>query len=339
MILVVALHTYVLCFMDGNVKDYELSYNIFFGFFRMPLFYFISGFVFFKDNRDWNSTTLKQFIFSKVRIQLLSTFVFFTLFCWLFQKDIKSSIFNSEKEAYWFTYVLFIFFILYIGIDIITCRLSKKKSFNNFTIITSFVVGILLYYSKNNGSLLNILPPQMTTLLSISKWEYFLFFSFGCFIHKYYVYFLRMQNLKYVKGLALFIFVCASICLFYQNINNFIYIHNYILKLITALFGIMLVMLLFKDNECHLSNSTKLGNCLQYIGKRTLDIYLLHYFFLPYNMSFVGNWLKIYPNPLLEFILSSSIALIVIVCCLLISKIIRLSPMLTYLLLGGKKSL
>jgi fucose 4-O-acetylase-like acetyltransferase len=95
-------------------------------------------------------------------------------------------------------------------------------------------------------------------------------------------------------------------------------------------------MFVFKENENHLSSSTKLGNSLQHIGKRTLDIYYLHFYFLPYNLSFVGKWLDKNPNPLLEFSMSLTLALLVVVCCLLVSKIIRISPTLAYLLLGVK---
>ena len=81
MILVVAVHIYSLCFMQGNVEEYDLSYNNFFGLFRMPLFFFISGFVFYKSNRLWNLASLNKFFKDKIRVQLFSTSIFFLLFC------------------------------------------------------------------------------------------------------------------------------------------------------------------------------------------------------------------------------------------------------------------
>ena len=339
MILVVTWHIYALCIMHiGDVllfEEYDLSYNNFFRLFRMPLFYFISGFVFYKLNRQWNIPTLKKFMTSKVRVQLFSTLVFFLLYCWLYQKDIMYSIFELHKTGYWFTYVLFVYFVIYIGIDMIICWICRKTPFNNITIITSILAGLILYYSINNGFLLNLLSPQMTTLLSILKWQYFIFFSLGCLIHKYYDTFINVQRNNYVKGAILVLFVSCTICIFYQN-STVIIIHNYILKLFAGILGIVLVMFLFKEHESHFSNTTRLGKCLQYIGKHTLDIYFLHYFFLPYNMSYVGQWLLKYPNPILEFFTSVILALIVISVCLLVSRIIRMSPLLTYLLLGGK---
>lgn len=335
MILVVAVHVYSLCFMQGNAKEYDLSYNNFFGLFRMPLFYFISGFVFYKLNRNWDFSTLVQFISNKIRVQIFSTLIFFFLFCWLYQKEIYYSLFDTQKAGYWFTFILFIYFILYIGIDKTVCWISRKNAFNNITITTSFVVGLLLYYLINNGSLLSILAPQATTLLSITKWQYFIFFSFGCCIHKYYESFLEIQNKRYVKDGILLLFVCCTICFFYQNQTGII-IHNYIIKLLSGLSGIMLVMFVFKKNEQYVSYSTKLGACLQFIGKRTLDIYFLHYFFLPYNLSFIGKWLDKNQNSLIEFCMSLVLAFVVLACCVLMSKIIRLSPTLAYYLLGQK---
>lgn len=336
MILVVAVHIYSLCFMQGNDNEYDLSYNNFLGLFRMPLFFFISGFVFYKSDRSWDYITLKTFLTNKVRVQIFSTLVFFLSFCLLFQKGIHYSLIDAQKAGFWFTYVLFIFYALYIIIDIINCSIYTKKPFSNSTIISSLFLGLLLYYLINNGELLNILSPNTTSFLSLSKWQYFIFFSFGCFIHKYYTIFLLWLENKYFKVGVILSFVLATSFIFYQN-NNSIIISNTPIKFVSALLGIVIVMCFFRDNEIHLSGSTKFGKVLQYIGKRTLDIYFLHYFFLPYNLSIIGNLFKTYPNPLLEFILSILLATIVITSCLAVSKIIRISQTLTYYLLGGKK--
>lgn len=335
MLLVVTGHIYSMCFMHDKFYEYDLSFNNFFELLLMPLFYFISGFVFYKPYKHWNYSSIKNFTINKVRILLISALSFFLLFCLLYHKNIIISFFDVHKSGYWFTFVLFIYYFIFITIDIVTCTLYRKHAFSNITITFSIILGFLLYFFTSNGFLLNILPSQISSLLSINKWIYFLFFSFGCLIHKYYDSFFKLQNLKYVKDGALILFIFMTICIFFQN-KYHVVIHNYILKLFIAFLGIMLIMVLFKENEIHLSNSTKFGHCLQYIGKNTLGIYFIHYFFLPYNLSFVGRWLKNNPNPILEFCMALIFALIVIVCCLIVSKIIRLSPTLAYLLLGAK---
>ena len=335
MILVITGHIYSMCFMHEKFREFALSYNNFFELFLMPLFFFISGFVFYKPNIHWDSTTLKGFAINKTRTLLFSALVFFLLFCFIYQKNVVHSFFDIHKSGYWFTYVLFIFYTIYIIIDKFVCWFAQKSAFCNHTIILTNFAGLLLYYFISNGFILNILPISISSLLSINKWHYFFFFSFGCMIHHFYNSFIKIQNTKYVKDVILLLFICLFIFIFYQNSTHII-IHNYILKLFTALLGIILIMLLFKDCEKALSLSTKKGNCLQYIGRHTLDIYFLHFFFMPYNMTFVGEWLEKYPNPILEFCMSISLALIVIIFCLLVSKIIHMSPLLAYLLLGEK---
>ncbi|MBR4828594.1 MAG: hypothetical protein IKZ92_02175 [Muribaculaceae bacterium] len=74
------------------------------------------------------------------------------------------------------------------------------------------------------------------------------------------------------------------------------------------------------------------------MGRRTLDIYLIHYFFLPLNLTFVTVF-KDHPMPIIEAFVSSLIAIIIIAACLLVSNIIRLSPFLAHWLFGAKREL
>ncbi len=101
--------------------------------------------------------------------------------------------------------------------------------------------------------------------------------------------------------------------------------------------GIIIVFTFFRKKQMLFTKETVLGRSLQYIGRRTLDIYLLHYFFLPSMLSKVTSIFKEYPMPIVEFAFSFIIALIVIAFCLLISNVIRLSPTLAHWLFGVKK--
>ena len=74
---------------------------------------------------------------------------------------------------------------------------------------------------------------------------------------------------------------------------------------------------------------------LRFIGKHTLDIYLLHWFFLPSltNMKewFIGNKIL-----LAEFYITIIIVIAIITICLFISYITRASHFLSYYLWGEK---
>ena len=80
-----------------------------------------------------------------------------------------------------------------------------------------------------------------------------------------------------------------------------------------------------------------LGRGLQYVGTRTLDIYLLHFFFLPESMLLYNRQLLDYDSKWLEVSVVMGEALVVLACCLMASYIIRLSPFLAKYLFGVKK--
>ena len=103
-----------------------------------------------------------------------------------------------------------------------------------------------------------------------------------------------------------------------------------------AILGIFIIFLFFRKYSDSFSINTKIGKCLQYIGKRTLDIYLLHYLFLPRDLGCLGSIFNDFKNPCIELFVSSFLALSVIGLCLIVSNIIRISNPLSYYLLGMK---
>ena len=91
-----------------------------------------------------------------------------------------------------------------------------------------------------------------------------------------------------------------------------------------------------------------ISRCLKFIGTRTLDIYLLHYFFLPRFISHLTLFptdgrlpVAFHPSPftshLSQFLIALPIALLVTAVCLAVSYVIRLSPFLAHYLFGVQK--
>jgi fucose 4-O-acetylase-like acetyltransferase len=80
-----------------------------------------------------------------------------------------------------------------------------------------------------------------------------------------------------------------------------------------------------------------MGKWLQYIGRNTLAIYMLHYFFLPRNLQFIGNFFMQHSNPTLELFITMGIAILVIIISLITNAMICTSPFLAHYLLGVKK--
>ena len=74
---------------------------------------------------------------------------------------------------------------------------------------------------------------------------------------------------------------------------------------------------------------------LQTVGRKTLDIYMIHYFLLSY-IPLIGNFITNSNNVVLELSIVTFLSIIVIICSLLISDILRMSKNLSALLFGVK---
>lgn len=71
-------------------------------------------------------------------------------------------------------------------------------------------------------------------------------------------------------------------------------------------------------------------------GYHTIDFPSYHYFFLPRNLEIISNFFKNYNNPIIEFVLTMILSIIVTCITLVVSEFIRLSPFLARNLFGAK---
>lgn len=80
---------------------------------RMPLFFFISGFILYKSTFLWNFSNTLNFLKKKFMVQIIPTTFFIFIYVICFNQNIKDLFFNPHKNGYWFTYTLFQYFIFY----------------------------------------------------------------------------------------------------------------------------------------------------------------------------------------------------------------------------------
>ena len=160
-------------------------------------------------------------------------------------------------------------------------------------------------------------------------WNYFLYFVFGSLVKKYF-----NQVEKWFSNSLLLAF-CI---LFFFLVNGFhspFMIDQSLLYLPLSITGLFILFSFFHNHQAAFSKERVLGRGLQYIGRRTLDVYLIHIFLLPYNIGFITVF-KDHPIPVIEAAVSLSIALIIVAASLLIGNIIRLSPFLAHWVFGAK---
>ena len=102
MIIVVYAHVCYFC-MEGPL----MGYNRMFYLFRLPCFFMISGWLF----EPVSKRPFKEVVRHKAMVQLLPTFIFLLL---LAPPPEFFHQLGTLKGGYWFTFVLFEFFILYL---------------------------------------------------------------------------------------------------------------------------------------------------------------------------------------------------------------------------------
>ena len=279
MILVVYSHICSLC-----LGDMWMGWNDVFFLFRLPCFFFISGWLFEKTDRQWNSVSIKTTIRHKLMVQIVPTFIFLLL---LAPPPLFFSRLGATKGGYWFTFALFEFFFLTIFSE--KCLKKWGGAFALIISAAAFCYDIYFnLYFKNMGLLTDALG-----FLSFMTWRYFLFFYVGTWVKR--------------------------------NFDRFVQWTEKWWILLVVVMGFVIIAI---------SKDKWLGRCLQYIGTRTLDIYLLHYFVLPKFLILHRDLLLAYDSRLLEFLVVISVALVVVCLCLLFSYIIRLNHFLGHYLFG-----
>lgn len=300
---------------------------------RMPMFFFISGFVLYKKNVNWDDSFTIGFLKKKFLIQIIPTVIFFLLSIHVYHFSLYLSLTDNSKGGYWFTYTLFVYFLFYA---ILRCVFNKCN--DRVLTVILLVIGLLFYFLKS-GIVYDMipLPVWLKGLLGIGKWYYFFFFVLGTLFKNYFDYVQKCMDGKFLLPFCLITYFIINV---YRDLipkeGTFGNILDFGVYLMLSLTGLVILFAFFRSNQSLFTKNTKLGYALQYIGRRTLDIYLIHYFLIPFQLDECVDVFEKYPMPVVEATCSLLLAIIIIAFSLLISNILRLSPFLAHWLFGVK---
>ena len=338
MILVVFSHVE---FMGFGIDKPTFINNLFMSF-RMPLFFWVSGFIAYKASIEWNWKIWWQMSKKKAAVQLIPTFIFGLIFTYAYlNSDICAFITHNGKLGYWFTIALFEIFLIVYTINTILYnndgRVHRKRMF-----VALFIISGVLFLSK----IILKLSPTLNEIGNIFSlhhtFNYFQYFAFGYICSMYREEFNKMLQSKYFNGYTIILFAAlfyAKRCCITALAGNGMDIWRMFdigLEMVLGYLGLLIVYNTLKTYQSAFTTDKKIGRVLQFIGKRTLDIYLLHYFLLP-TLPQLGEMLSDGNNPTMELVLGLSISLIIVALCLTISSILRTSPFLAKWLFGAKE--
>ena len=289
---------------------------------EMPMFFFISGFMLYKANVVWTGSQVLGFLKKKAPLLLISPLVFFVVYFHVRYKylSVYDGIVDYDKAGYWFTFVLFLYYALYAIVKLIVKN-------NRWSIVVLLVIGIFLCYIIYTP-IYNAIPlsEDAKGFLSIANWIYFLYFVLGTVTRQYFNQFETLLDGKWFLPSCIALYFLASAY------------SGYYLKFIALPFtiaGVIILFSFFRFNQSYFSKGHALGRVFQYMGRRTLDIYWIHFFLIPMNLKIVTVF-RDHPMPVIEATVSIVLAGIIVAFSLLIGNIIRLSPWLGHWLFGAK---
>ena len=162
--------------------------------------------------------------------------------------------------------------------------------------------------------------------------RYMPFFLFGNIVRRYWEQAQRLFDSRWFYPLLITVVIFAAFdCLKWHTLR----MEWANLPHTLARFGLPLICFLyFRHYQQYFTKLSVIGVSLQYIGRRTLDIYLLHFLFLP-NLPEVGSFFDQHRhNFVIDTTASVLIALVVIAFCIITSNILRVSPLLKKWLFG-----
>lgn len=298
--------------------------------FFLVLFFFISGFVAYKKDRSWALPDAARLLKNKA-IQLLTPSIFFcALFCWWKGYGIDAALAPSNA-GYWFTIHLFYFFVFYSLTNILMSKRLRGVKTDVLLLLVAFVI-FAVSFSHVQIERTQI-GADLFHYLGMKDWRFYVFFIVGVLVRKHFDSFVKLTEHKY--GMAIFILAFFAMVFYADHIDFPMW--KPLNMLSYGILSILVIFTFFRKYQASFMSTTKLGYAMQYIGRRTMDIYMIHYFILPRNLNPLGILFSEYNNPSLEFFVTSIIALLVILLSLIMGNVIRLSPLLAHYLLGVKQ--
>ena len=232
--------------------------------FNMPIFFFISGYFAYKEN-----LTIKNIVanlWTKFLFLVLPAIFFLFYFKFAYEESLIHIITNGVGR-YWFTIALFLCFLLYYIIR----AMVRSKTGQVFAMMVLSIIGI--------GSL--ILPSKCNvTMLELNGCsKYFQYFALGVIAKMYYKQYETVMTNQRLITMSTIGFFMLLVVIFQCYMPSFVY--HVMRDMLLRYLGTFMVVAVFFCNKEIFSKNTRINRVISYIGRHSLPIYLLQYFFIP----------------------------------------------------------
>lgn len=256
---------------------------------------------------------------------LLPTALMFLIYVFLFWGNIEKlgyCAFGEYKFGYWFTFALFLMNVLHWGVSVCLKKVEKHKDMAMF-VSMGFLAAVLIVlktwdWNQNHALLANWFSIRLISM-------YFPFYLLGMLCRYKVEVFHHLMSNEYVMAALMLAF---SVGLLHEN-------GGFWFGMLMGVFGTLLLYRFCYFYQGFFSENTLVGRQLSMIGRHTLPIYLMHYFFfLGLKLPMVGEWLD---SPSLWFakiIVALILTLLITYASMGMFKVVAISKPLAKILLG-----
>ena len=310
--------------VEGHVWDFGMgieTYDSLSGLmlytFNMPIFFFASGFLAYKVKLELSDTIKK---IRQKFIYLVIPAVIFYIFRQLQGCGNPLNILTMGFGGYWFTITLFeCFFIYYL-----TALVLPNNKLQDAVLIGLAILGIGFL------SVVGEYGPKLLDLNRLTK--YFQFFAMGVLAMKYRTSYEKLMHNEPLKAVALIGFFALLF-----TVNNAIWprpVFHLLRDIVLRYLGTFVVISWFVNHTEAFNVDSRINRLILDIGKKSLAIYLLQYFFIP-DFNAYTTWLS-GMDGFTVHVISFAYTVVIIAICYVFISLLSNSMLIKKYVLGQK---
>lgn len=337
--LVVMGHILTMCIRD---IDAATIFKII-GVVHMPIFFFISGWFGYKADKDGRIkrpdlyTRAMQLIVPMIVVSSLWVLYYPTSGLQSPLPEGFDGLWTSDyKNGYWFTPTLFVIIAIYALIAPAILRLRSVA----LQLLTTFVIFVIAYIT-----LATYVPPKYLNISSaLLIIQYLPIYIFGAIARQHQQHFVRLTADTRVITAALILGTCLfGIAVWPWRFPEITENNPYIVPIALVLFQVALVIVAMniaipwaqKAFDTDRNRPAPIARIWEYLGQKSLGIYLLHYFFL-FPLTILQPLMRDLALSIVPLTLVAAIgAAAVVATTITVIYIIDRSPLLSWLLTGN----
>ena len=291
---------------------------------QIPLFFMIGGFFAPQVLRK----PFLQAIWDKFARLVIPAILMMSLFLWVCDLDYVSALFHRYKEGYWFTFVMFGYTIIYIVVSLLSKRLQLSDKTSDGL---HLFVGVLVTYIALATDRLSTEWPILE-LFSTADYKTYFFYVLGAVLFAYRRHLPNVLNNRWLLGGGILFFIIGQIAIAKYGTDSLRYGAG-IINICIVSVALMIIWKLF-DSYPQLSSASLIGHFFTLVGRRSLDVYFIHYFFLPKDLTSWGIYFQSIDGVFISYLCAIILSIPLIYLSLGIGYILRLSPVTSKLFLG-----